>query len=50
VEHHVSEEEGEMFPKVRDVLAEDALERLGRELESAKGKNTTAGRDDLQMA
>jgi iron-sulfur cluster repair protein YtfE (RIC family) len=50
VEHHVSEEEGEMFPKVRDVLAEDALDQLGRELESAKGKHTTAGRDDLQMA
>jgi hemerythrin superfamily protein len=37
VEHHVEEEEGEMFPKIREVLAEDELEQLGQELESAKG-------------
>jgi hemerythrin superfamily protein len=37
VEHHVQEEEGEMFPKVREVFDEDELEQLGQELESAKG-------------
>jgi hemerythrin superfamily protein len=37
VEHHVQEEEGQMFPKIREVFDEDELEQLGRELESAKG-------------
>ncbi|HEY7320106.1 MAG TPA: hemerythrin domain-containing protein [Candidatus Binatia bacterium] len=37
VEHHVEEEEGEMFPKIRQVFDEDELEQLGEELESAKG-------------
>jgi hemerythrin superfamily protein len=37
VEHHVEEEEGEMFPKVRQVFEERELEQLGQELESAKG-------------
>jgi hemerythrin superfamily protein len=37
VEQHVSEEEGEMFPKVRDVFEESELTQLGKELESAKG-------------
>jgi hemerythrin superfamily protein len=38
VEHHVEEEEGEMFPKIREVFDEDELEQLGQELEAAKGK------------
>ena len=37
VEHHVEEEEGELFPKIREVFPEDELERLGQELESTKG-------------
>jgi hemerythrin superfamily protein len=37
VEHHVQEEEGEMFPKVRERFDEGQLEQLGQELESAKG-------------
>ena len=37
VEHHVEEEEGEMFPKIREVFDEDELEQLGEDLESAKG-------------
>jgi hemerythrin superfamily protein len=37
VEHHVQEEEGEMFPKIRELFDEDELEQLGKELESAKG-------------
>jgi hemerythrin superfamily protein len=37
VEHHVEEEEGEMFPKIREVFDQNELEQLGEELESAKG-------------
>jgi hemerythrin superfamily protein len=37
VEHHVEEEEGEMFSKIRELFDEDELEQLGQELESAKG-------------
>lgn len=34
VEHHVEEEENELFPAVRDALDEDRLEVLGEELEA----------------
>jgi hemerythrin superfamily protein len=37
VEHHVEEEEGKMFPKIREVFDEDELEQLGQDLASAKG-------------
>ena len=37
VEQHVKEEEGEMFPKIRELFEEDGLEQLGQDLESAKG-------------
>ena len=43
VEHHVEEEEGEMFKKARKVLSEEELEELGRRLEAAKGKQKAAG-------
>ena len=36
VEHHVEEEEGEMFTKARKVLSEDEIEELGNRLEKAK--------------
>jgi iron-sulfur cluster repair protein YtfE (RIC family) len=36
VEHHVDEEENEMFPKVRKLIGKQQLERLGEDLESAK--------------
>ena len=36
VRHHVEEEEGEMFPKVRDALDSDELSDLGDRLETAK--------------
>jgi hemerythrin superfamily protein len=42
VEHHVQEEEGEMFPKVLQVMDKSMLEELGKELESAKGKQSGA--------
>jgi hypothetical protein len=38
VEHHVEEEEDEMFPAVRDILDASTLEDLGKQLASAKGK------------
>ena len=37
VEHHVEEEEKEMFPKICEVFDEDELKQLGEDLESAKG-------------
>lgn len=36
VEHHVEEEEGEMFQKARQVLSEDDIDRLGAEMEAEK--------------
>ena len=38
VEHHVAEEEDEMFPKVRERCDQATLDRLGDQLELAKGK------------
>lgn len=36
VEHHVEEEEQEMFQKAREVLSEDDINRLGAEMEQMK--------------
>ena len=36
IEHHVEEEEGEMFKKARKVLSEDEIENLGDRLQEAK--------------
>src|SRR6476620_12468845 len=36
IEHHVEEEEGEMFKKARKVLSENELEKLGDRLQEAK--------------
>lgn len=36
VEHHVEEEEGEMFKKARQALSEEEIEALGEELQAAK--------------
>ena len=39
VEHHAEdEEEGEMFPKIRELVDEQELEKLGERLQSAKGQ------------
>ena len=39
VEHHAEEEEeGKMFPKIRQVMNKQQLEQLGAELETAKGQ------------
>ena len=42
VEHHVEEEEGEMFPKVRKILSSGDLETLGARLEQAKKEEKSA--------
>ncbi len=42
IEHHVEEEEGEMFPKAKKVLGEEEAEALGTRLEEAKNKETKA--------
>ena len=36
VEHHVMEEEGEMFPKIEEVFDEATLEDLGKQMEEEK--------------
>ena len=43
VEHHVEEEENEMFPKAEQVLGESRLREMGRQMEQMKqGKSATA--------
>jgi len=42
IEHHVEEEEGEMFPKARKVLSEEETETLGTRMEDAKEKQLKA--------
>jgi hemerythrin superfamily protein len=37
VRHHVEEEEGEMFPEVRQALGRKRLTEIGAQLEKAKG-------------
>ena len=36
IEHHVEEEEGEMFTKARKVLSDDEIAKLGERLQEAK--------------
>lgn len=42
IEHHVEEEEGEMFPRARKVLGEEGTETLGTRMEKAKGEQKAA--------
>lgn len=42
IEHHVEEEEGEMFKKARQALSEDEIESLGDRLQAAKQDNKAA--------
>lgn len=42
IEHHVEEEEGEMFKNARKVLSEDEVETLGNRLQEAKKQNRAA--------
>lgn len=36
VEHHVKEEEGEMFPRARKLMSKDELQSLGEQMETRK--------------
>lgn len=38
IEHHIEEEEGEMFPKARQILSDDELGRLGERMSELKRK------------
>ena len=42
IEHHVEEEEGEMFKKARKVLSEEEIDTLGNRLQEAKKQNRAA--------
>ena len=44
VEHHVEEEEGEMFKKARQVLSKEQIESLGQQVQQAKRQNKAAAR------
>jgi hemerythrin-like domain-containing protein len=43
IEHHVEEEEDEMFKKARKVLSEEDLLNLGSRMEKAKQEQKAAG-------
>lgn len=36
LEHHIEEEEGELFPTAKKLLSRDVLEQLGRTMETQK--------------
>jgi hypothetical protein len=40
VEHHVEEEEGELFDKAADALTDEEIEELGRRMEAEKARQT----------
>lgn len=43
IEHHVDEEEGEMFPKAERLLGQARLQEMGRQMEQLKkGQSATA--------
>ena len=42
IEHHVEEEEGEMFKKARQALSEEEIETLGEQLQAAKQQSKAA--------
>jgi iron-sulfur cluster repair protein YtfE (RIC family) len=42
VEHHVEEEEGEMFKDAKKVLSSEQIERLGEQMEAAKQEQKKA--------
>lgn len=50
VEHHVAEEETEIFPNLRQTLSKERLDQLGRELQRAKASAPTRPHPDQPPA
>ena len=45
IEHHVEEEESELFPKAEELCGQERLEQMGRQMQEMKqGRATTAGK------
>ena len=44
LEHHIEEEEGDMFKKARTALGRDRLEELGRKMQSLNGRRSASAR------
>jgi hypothetical protein len=42
IEHHIEEEEGEMFDKARDIFDRDTLESLGEQMQARKQQGIAA--------
>lgn len=38
LEHHIEEEEGELFPRARQLLGQEALDELGEQMEALKAQ------------
>lgn len=51
VEHHVEEEEGELFSKARKALSSEKIDRIGAEMEAEKARmqGGTAGQQDTSQ-
>ncbi len=53
IQQHVSEEEGELFPRVRQLMSEQQLEQLGQQLmqakQSATGPATQLGQENMML-
>jgi hemerythrin superfamily protein len=47
IEHHVSEEEGEMFPDAQELLGDARLEEIGQEIEELKSRS--AGKNSMSF-
>lgn len=48
VEHHVEEEESEMFPKAEKVLGQSRLQEMGRQMEQMKQRKTATATNKRQ--
>jgi iron-sulfur cluster repair protein YtfE (RIC family) len=48
VEHHVQEEEGQLFPKAQKIISKDEAEQLGEKVQTTK--NELRGKQDYQEA
>lgn len=42
LEHHIEEEESEMFPRARELFSEEQLEQLGEQMQAMKDEMKTA--------